>query len=167
MAWCVASEYLFYLVPDELHRPFQVWRHRVGTPAGADALVFEEPDERFELTLHSSRSGELAVITAASRDTTEVRVIALQRPLDDPVLVEPRQRGIEYRVDHARAAGDGQGTLYIVTDSGRGGVHADDRAARGARPRRGVERGRAARPSRRPETTPGSCAATCWPTTWC
>ena len=74
VAWCVASEYLFYLVPDERHRPFQVWRHRVGTPAGADALVFEEPDERFELTLHGSRSGELAIITAVSRDTTEVRV---------------------------------------------------------------------------------------------
>ncbi len=118
VAWCVASEYLLYLVPDERHRPFQVWRHRVGTPAGADALVFEELDERFELTLHGSRSGELAIITAASRDTTEVRVVSLKRPLDDPVLVEPRRRGTEYRVDHARGGGDGRGTLYIVTDSG-------------------------------------------------
>ena len=41
--------------------------------ATADELVLEEPDQRFELTLHGSRSGELAIITAESRDTTEVR----------------------------------------------------------------------------------------------
>jgi oligopeptidase B len=113
VAWSAGSEYLFYLVPDELHRPYQVWRHRVGAPSGTDALVFEEPDQRFELTLSASRSGELAIITAESRDTTEVRVIPLNAPLDDPVLVEPRHRGIEYRVDHAR-----DGTLYVVTDAG-------------------------------------------------
>jgi oligopeptidase B len=113
VAWDAASEYLFYLVPDELHRPYQVWRHRARTAPGDDALVLEEPDQRFELTLSSSRSGELAIITAESRDTTEVRMISLSGQLDDPVLVEPRHRGIEYRVDHAR-----DGTLYVVTDAG-------------------------------------------------
>jgi oligopeptidase B len=112
VAWSTVSECLFYLVPDELHRPYQVWRHRVGTQASADALVFEEPDQRFDLTLNSSRSGEFAIITAESRDTTEVRLIPLDAPLDDPVLVEPRHRGVEYRVDHAR-----DGTHYIVTDA--------------------------------------------------
>ncbi len=116
VAWSADSQYLFYLVPDELNRPYQVWRHQVGTPAGADALVHEEPDQRFELTLHRSRSGGLAIITAESRDTTEVRAIALNRPLDDPVLIDPRRRGTEYRVDHARAA-DGPGTAYLVTDA--------------------------------------------------
>lgn len=123
VAWGAASEYLFYLVPDELTRPFQVWRHRAGTAAGEDVLVFEEPDQRFDLTLEGSRSGELAIITAASRDTTEVHVIALSNPLADPALIEPRQRGTEYRIDHARApaqvsGADSQGTLYVVTDDG-------------------------------------------------
>jgi oligopeptidase B len=118
VAWGAASRDLFYLVPDALHRPFQVWRHRVGTPADADVLVLQESDHRFELTLHSSRSGELAIVTAASRDTTEVRLISLRRPLDDPVLVEPRQPGTEYRIDHARAGDESPGTLYVVTDAG-------------------------------------------------
>jgi oligopeptidase B len=113
-AWASSSEYLFYLVADDLHRPHQVWRHRVGTSAAADALVLEERDQRFELTLEGSRSGELAIITAASRDTTEVWVIPLDRPLEDPVLVRPRQAGTEYRVDHAR----GSRALYVVTDAG-------------------------------------------------
>jgi oligopeptidase B len=113
VAWSAASDYLFYLVPDELNRPHQVWRHRVGAPASADELVLEEADQKFELTLHASRSGELAIITAASRDTAEVRVIPLHSPLDDPVLLAPRHRGVEYAVDHARGGG-----LYVVTDVG-------------------------------------------------
>ena len=32
VAWSRLPDYLFYLVPDELHRPFQVWRHQVGRP---------------------------------------------------------------------------------------------------------------------------------------
>ena len=122
IAWSADSRHLFYLVPDRLGRPFQVWRHQVGTDVGADALVLQEPDARFELTLHASRSGFLVVITAASRDTTEVHVIPAADPRAAPVSIAPRRRGIEYAIDHARArpgAGPGDaGDLYIVTNDG-------------------------------------------------
>jgi oligopeptidase B len=113
LAWGAASRHVFYLVLDDLFRPFQIWRHEVGTPAADDALMFEELDQRFDLTLQGSRSGELAIISCESRDTTETWLIPLTRPLADPVLVEPRRRGIEYRVDHARDS-----ALYVVTDDG-------------------------------------------------
>jgi oligopeptidase B len=116
VAWSADSSVLFYLVPDDLNRPFQLWRHRIGTPAADDMLVLSEPDGRYELTLHASRSGRFAVITLACRDTTEVRLIPLAEPLADPILVEPRRRGVEYRVDHARADDGSAGWLYIVTD---------------------------------------------------
>jgi oligopeptidase B len=102
LAWSADSRYLFYLVPDELNRPFQVWRHRLGSPAAEDVLVYTEDDAKFELTLEGSRSGAFAVIASASRDTTEVRLIPLADPLADPILVRPRRRGTEYHVDHAR-----------------------------------------------------------------
>ena len=111
-AWSAASDHLFYLVPDELHRPFQVWRHRVGTPPSDDVLVLEEPDQRFELRLCGSRSGELAIVTASSRETTGVWTIALERPREDAVLVESRRPGVEYRIDHARG-----GDMYLVTNA--------------------------------------------------
>jgi oligopeptidase B len=117
VAWSADSDYLFYLVPDELNRPFQLWRHEVGTPGASDVLVYSEDDAKYELTLHASRSGGFAVITSACRDTSEVRLIPLADPLAEPVLVEPRRRGVEYRVDHARPD-DGPGWLYIVTDDG-------------------------------------------------
>jgi oligopeptidase B len=130
VAWSADSKYLFYLVPDELNRPFQVWRHNVGTPAADDVLLFAEDDARYEITLHASRSGQVAVITSASRDTTEVRLIWLDDPRSDPILIAPRRRGTEYRIDHARpvhanegpadaetSAGEPAGWVYIVTDN--------------------------------------------------
>jgi oligopeptidase B len=119
VAWCAAGEYLFYLVPDKLNRPYQVWRHRLGTDPAADTLIFAEADARYEITLRASRSGQFAVITSASRDTTEVRLIPLADPLAEPAIVLPRRRGHEYRADHARAqpsAGTRAGWLYLVTD---------------------------------------------------
>ena len=115
VAWSVDSQYVFYLVADEIHRPFQVWRHRVGTASGDDVLVFQDRDQRFELTLRGSRSGELAVITSESRDTTEVWVIPLDEPLSQPLLIRPRRKGIEYRLDHARRPG--RGDVYVVTNA--------------------------------------------------
>jgi oligopeptidase B len=112
IAWAADSSYLFYLVPDHAHRPYQVWRHELGTRPSSDVLVHEETDQRFELTLEGSRSGQLGIITAASRDTTEVWILDVRRALDPPICVAPRERGIEYRVDHAR-----DGDLYLVTNA--------------------------------------------------
>ena len=112
VAWSADSLCLLYLVPDEVNRPFQVWRHRLGADPADDMLVFAEDDARFEITLHGSRSGGFAVIASESRDTTEVRLIPLA-PLAEPIVVRPRQRGVEYHVDHARG-----GWLFIVTDDG-------------------------------------------------
>jgi oligopeptidase B len=115
-AWSADSRHLFYLAPDQLHRPYQVWRHRVGTDASADVLVMTEDDARFEVELRASRSGEVAIVTSASRDTTEVRLIPTGDPEREPIVVAPRRRGVEYRVDHA--SGPDGGELYLVTDDG-------------------------------------------------
>ena len=112
IAWSTQSDYVLYLVPDEVFRPFQIWRHRVGAPAGEDVLVYEERDRTFDLDLAGSRSGELAIVTAAARDSTEVLLLDLTGPLAEPVLVAGREPGIEYRVDHARG-----GDLFLVTNA--------------------------------------------------
>ena len=45
---------------DEAYRPFQVWRHAIGTSYDEDVLVLDEPDERFELNVRATRSGGLS-----------------------------------------------------------------------------------------------------------
>jgi len=54
-AWSADSEMFFYVKPDAAVRPYQVWRHRLGTSPDDDVLVIQEDDERFavqERALH-------------------------------------------------------------------------------------------------------------------
>jgi oligopeptidase B len=113
-AWSADSSTFFYTVHDELYRPYQVWRHVLGTPAAADVLVFAEDDARYDVTVRTSRSGGYVVIESECRDTTEAWLIPAAEPMAEPVVVRPRRKGVEYRVDHAREGDE----LLIVTNDG-------------------------------------------------
>jgi len=114
-AWSAGSDHFLYTVHDDAYRPFQVWRHALGTPAGEDALVLEEPDERFEVNVRGTRSGGLVVIWSRSRDTSEVWVVESHDPLAPPRSVGGRRPGVEYHAEHA-VLPDGSDTLLLVTD---------------------------------------------------
>src|SRR5258708_5214435 len=94
IAWSADSRYLFYLVPDELNRPFELWRHQVGAPASDDVLLFTEIDARYELTLRASRSGQYAAITSACRDTPQEGLIPRADPPAQLASSRPRRRGL-------------------------------------------------------------------------
>ena len=126
--WAADSATFFYVVPDASWRPYQINRHTLGdrasvaaggpSPASGrgDPLVYEEKDERYDVGVEATRSGELIVITAASRDTTEVRIVPASEPAADARIVEGRRRGVEYFADHL--PGPDGGWLVIVTDDG-------------------------------------------------
>lgn len=99
-AWSADSEHFFYLMPDDQMRPYQVWRHRVGTAQTDDALVFEEPDERFFVGVDLCRSGRWIVIESASKTTSEAWVLPADRPTSPLTNVRTRTEGVEYGVDH-------------------------------------------------------------------
>ena len=100
VAWSADGEWLFYCKHDEQMRPFEVWRHRIGTPAVDDVLVLREDDERFYLSIESTRSAEWILITAESQNSSEVQVLEAGRPDEPPTLVRPRGDGHEYYLDH-------------------------------------------------------------------
>ncbi|HVQ96034.1 MAG TPA: S9 family peptidase [Mycobacteriales bacterium] len=99
-AWSADGSVLFYLTVDEAWRPHRVWRHVVGTPASADEVVFEEPDERFWVGVELTRSERFVLIDARSKITTEVRYIPADQPLTGPALIATRRDGVEYSVEH-------------------------------------------------------------------
>ncbi len=99
-AWSADGQFLFYVTADDQERPFCVWRHRLGTDQDDDVKVFEEPDARFYVYVEASRSGDWIVIDAASKPSTEVRIISTHRPEDEPVLVRPREPDHEYSIEH-------------------------------------------------------------------
>jgi oligopeptidase B len=114
-AWSADSAYFFYVVHDDLWRQHQVWRHRLGTQAGDDVLVLEDPDGQFEVEVETSRTGDLLVITSANRDTSEVWVVDAHEPTSAARSVGGRRRGVEYTAEHVRYA-DGSDELLLVTD---------------------------------------------------
>ena len=98
-AWSADGTWLFYVRADDQERPFQVWRHRLGTSPDDDELVFQEDDERFYVEIGETRSDTWIVIHCASKTSAEVRLLPSSTPRAEPVVVQPRADGVEYQVD--------------------------------------------------------------------
>jgi oligopeptidase B len=99
-AWSADASTLFYLTVDEAWRPHRVWRHVMGTDASADTVVFEEPDERFFVSVELTRSERYVLIDSSSKITSEVRYVPAGSPEAQPVVIAPRRQGVEYSVEH-------------------------------------------------------------------
>src|SRR5579864_8702734 len=88
-AWSADSKTFFYVKPDAAMRPYQVWRHRLGTPPEQDVLVVEEHDERFEVTVELTKSERYILISSGSQETSEWRVLTADDPEAEPAIIEP------------------------------------------------------------------------------
>jgi oligopeptidase B len=116
-AWSADATALFYVTVDDSWRPYQVWRHMMGTPADADVVVFEETDRRFSAGIELTRSHRYLLITSQSAVTSEVWFRDAADPVGEAVVVAPRRQGIEYRVGHQRLA-DGTDRLIVLHNDG-------------------------------------------------
>ncbi|HXC77392.1 MAG TPA: S9 family peptidase [Candidatus Acidoferrum sp.] len=99
-AWASDNQTFFYTKADNAMRPFQVWRHRLGTPFDQDVLVLQEDDERFELSVEPTKSERYILFSSSSQVTAECRFVDADSPEAEPMLIEARRQGIEYSVDH-------------------------------------------------------------------
>ncbi len=115
IVWAADNTTLFYTVEDpEQKRQFQLFRHILGQPHSADALVYEENDERFNIAAGRTRDGQFLVLESASHTTSEERFLPADQPTGTFTLIEPRRDNIEYYSDHRH------GHWYIrVNDTGR------------------------------------------------
>ncbi len=114
-AWDNHGTSFLYVRPDDTHRPFQIWRHVVGTNPGSDTLIFEEPDQQFFVGLSKERDDSFVHIGLGSAVTDEILLI----PADDlsvaPVVIAPRSFGIEYHIGHRTSPGQ-QSRFYMHTN---------------------------------------------------
>ena len=112
-AWSLDGSVLFYTTVDDAWRPYRVWRHRIGTPAAQDTIVFEEPDERFHVYVYLTRSEGYLLIKSASVLTTEVWMLDAATPDGEFAVVAPRRQGLDYDVEDA-----GDRLLILHNDGG-------------------------------------------------
>jgi oligopeptidase B len=114
IVWASDNKTLFYTVEDPAKRQYRLYRHKLGTDSKTDELVYEEKDERFDLSIDKSRSRKYLFMTSGSHTTSEARYLEAANPTGEFKLVAPREQNIEYYLDHI---GD---KFYIRTnDKGR------------------------------------------------
>mmetsp|Transcript_8748 Transcript_8748/g.10460 ORF Transcript_8748/g.10460 Transcript_8748/m.10460 type:complete len:783 (+) Transcript_8748:487-2835(+) len=92
---------IFYLSPDATKRPYQVWRHKMGTSKSEDVKIFEENDEQFWVGVHKSRSERFLLVQAGSSETSEAHFVDLEQSVENPLqIVHAREFGLRYDLDH-------------------------------------------------------------------
>jgi oligopeptidase B len=114
LAWSSGSDIAFYVRLDESMRPYQLWRHELGTDPATDVLVFEENDRRYSLGTGRTRDGAFVLVALHSTNTTEWLAIPADDPTSEPRIVLPRQEGREYAVDHLTPSGAGRSGWFVV-----------------------------------------------------
>lgn len=127
---CWAGEgHLFYVKMDAAHRPYQAWRHELGTEQSADVLMYEDLDELYNVDVDTSRDGSLVIISTVSTETDERRFLPTASPEAEPTLVRAREWGVKYDLtSHAPS-----GRLFVATNA-NGSVNRDLRVASLAAP---------------------------------
>jgi len=111
IVWAEDNQTLFYTRPDSVTvRPSQILRHRLGTDASKDQLVFEDTDETFYTSVSKTKSRQYILIQSWQTMGTEYHYLPANQPNAPLKAIIPRERGHEYYVDHF---GD---SFYILTN---------------------------------------------------
>lgn len=100
VAWANDNKTFFYTIEDaQTKRQYRMYRHTAGT-TGADTLVYEEKDERFNVNVGKSRSKAYVFSVSASHTTSEARYVPADQPTAEWKVIEPRKQDVEYYPDH-------------------------------------------------------------------
>jgi len=100
LEWAADSRTFFYNVLDAARRPFKVFRHALGTEATADAEVYHETDERFEVDITRTRDRAYILLDIHSHTTSEARALRSSHPQDAFEPLIPRVQGVEMEATH-------------------------------------------------------------------
>jgi oligopeptidase B len=99
LEWAGDNRRLFYGRSDAAHRSNRVFRHEMGA-AGTDAVVFEEPDQLFNVDLRKSKDRAYLFITAESFTSSDTRYLRADQPTGEWRVLLPRAKDVLYSVEH-------------------------------------------------------------------
>lgn len=106
--WTNDSKVLYYVCKHrKTLRPYQVWRHVVGTLTTKDELIYEEKDDTFYVSVYKTTSESYITICICSTKSGEILLLDADDSQAKPRLFLPRRHNHEYSLDHY------QGYFYI------------------------------------------------------
>ncbi|WP_019505148.1 S9 family peptidase [Pleurocapsa sp. PCC 7319] len=109
-AWGNDNLTVFYTKVDDANRPYQLWRHILGSDPSKDVLVYQEDDEAYYLGVGKTRSRAYILLELGSKITSECHYLDANNPRGEFKLFQPRQTGVEYSIEHH------SDRFYIVTN---------------------------------------------------
>jgi oligopeptidase B len=110
--WSNDTSTVYYVRLDEqTHRPFQMYRHRLGTTADQDVLVFQEDDEAYYLSMGKTNDERYMLVDLSSHTSTELYCFPADEADATPQLIVARQPNVELGIEHH------EGWWYIITNA--------------------------------------------------
>lgn len=101
IAWAKDNETLFVIENDpQTLLSTRVLKHKLGKPADAAELVYEELDNTFYMSVYNTTDDEYVVINLNQTVSTEMRVLDANEPDGDFAVLAPRERDFQYNADH-------------------------------------------------------------------
>jgi oligopeptidase B len=110
LIWVAGDKGLVYSLANEQWRTDNARLHWIGTELSEDVELYHEDDEGFRVGAGLSANEKWLIVSTSDHETSEVRLIPAADPLAEPILVRPRQKGVEYEVDER------DGTLYVLAN---------------------------------------------------
>ncbi|UPT70794.1 MAG: S9 family peptidase [Flavobacterium sp. JAD_PAG50586_2] len=99
--WSSDNKTLFYSRKDEVTlRADKIYKHKIGTAADNDRLVYFEKDETFDVSVYKSKSKKYLIINSSSTMTTEFQTVLSATPDAKFKVFQKRTRGLEYSISH-------------------------------------------------------------------
>jgi oligopeptidase B len=109
--WANDNKTVFYAVKDEeTLRSYKIMRHVLGTDVSADKEIYEEKDVTFSTYVFKTKSKKFLIIASSQTLSDEYRFLDASNPTGQFKIIQPRERGLEYSVDHY------QDKFYIRTN---------------------------------------------------
>ncbi len=111
VAWGNDNKTIFYAKKDEeTLRPYQIYRHVLGTDPAKDELIYVEKDETFSCGIYKSKSKKYIILGSFAKMSTEYQFMDADEPSGKFRMFHPREKNLEYDINHY---GD---KFYVVTN---------------------------------------------------
>ncbi len=110
VVWANDNKSIFYSTKDKTLRSFKIFKHILGTSPKLDKMIYQELDTTFTTFVTKSKSQKYIFIGSNQTLSTEFRFIEADKPNSEFKIIQPRQRNLEYSIDHFK------GHFYIRTN---------------------------------------------------
>ena len=99
--WANDGKTIFYTTKDpQTLRQNKIVKHIIGTNQSEDVVVYEEKDETFRCGVGKTKSDAYLMIGSFQTLSTEFRYLDANNPDGEWKIIQPREKGLEYSVDH-------------------------------------------------------------------